>query len=70
MAEGIVIRVIVVDDHDMVRKGIAAYLKGRLISAWWERREMAFGRCNYVQRSPRTWHFWTLSCRAWTGWRP
>jgi NarL family two-component system response regulator LiaR len=28
MAEGNVIRVIVVDDHDMVRKGIAAYLKG------------------------------------------
>jgi NarL family two-component system response regulator LiaR len=28
MAEGKVIRVIVVDDHDMVRKGIAAYLKG------------------------------------------
>ena len=28
MAEGNIIRVIVVDDHDMVRKGIAAYLKG------------------------------------------
>lgn len=59
MAETNVIRVIVVDDHDMVRKGIATYLKGRLISAWWERRGMAFGHCNYAQRSSLMWRFWT-----------
>ena len=59
-------RVLLVDDHAMVRQGLRAVLDGILICSSSERRQMAGKPYPLPRNGRRTSSSWTSICRAWT----
>ena len=65
-----VVRVLVVDDHAVVREGFVSLLNGQRRSRSWARPSTGRTPCNRPRRCGRTWSSWTSICPTWTAWRP